>query len=1181
MLLLALLWAGVVGAQDFRAKLTVTVTDPSGAAIPGATLALRDIATQEVFPARTSTTGSYSFLFLQPATYTLTVTAQGFRSAARENIVLQSYQASGIDVKLEVGETSQDITVTAETALLATESASRGTTVDSQLVTDLPVPNHNPVMLGQTLAGVYMRPLGAYTDPWTVTSQFMINGGIMYLNEFQLDGAPNNAQMGGNTYGYTPPNEAVQEVSVQANSYDAQYGHTGGGVINLSTKAGGSQFHASAWTYLKRTGWNADSFQNNAVGAPRTPAPQTQWGLQVAGPAKIPHLIPHNDRFQMFYLFSWDKYSELLPNALILSYPTAAMRSGDFSKLADATGSPITIYDPTTGATNSAGKFVRMPFANNIIPSSRINPVSAAVAALMPATNATTPGVRYGIQDLLLPANVHHWDFYNWLSRVDLNLGSKYRIFVRPAHMLFDELSNYNGIFGPGDSGGVFSRSSYALLVDTVATLSPTLIANLRGSATRFTPIWKSPQNQGYDLTKLGLPASFVSQLEQPALIGSWNFDGYTSLGRTISVEHSDTYSLEGSVTKFVRSHSLRAGFDVRLTHFITYLPGNAFSFTSSYNATQALWNDSSSQAYSGDSFASFLLGTPSSGSANWNPALFYTTWYMAPWFQDDWKVNRRLTLNFGLRYDINLGPVESHNRMNAGFDEHLANPVSQQLSSAVLAAYPYLSNLQGAVTFAGVNGASTHPFTYDWNNIQPRFGLAYKIRDRLVFRGGYGLFYSNFQNNNMLNTLGFSSTTSLVVSNNSSQTFLPNVLSNPFPGGITQPTGSSLGSLTSVGQAVTLWNPWYKVPRSHQFSAGFQYQLAKNSVIEAAYVGNRTANLGAPRDINAPAYSFVKQCDEMEGGKMSICNGTVPNPFQGVAAFVGTNWYTSSTITAFNAARPYHEFLGITRTGTDTGYMWYNGLQLSFNQRLTKGLMLNVNYVRSRQLYQYGWMSIYQNIPQRSPYDFDHPNVLKFSAAYTLPLGKGQLINFRNSSVANAVLGGWQLSPTMMAQNGERADLPANAVRLRNSHVQNINWNQYQVRGWGNCVLNEDANGNITPMAYSLKAGCSATDFSNYDWLTVQTLAGQQVSPNGAGDIRMKPYILANLALSKDFRFHERLRVRLRAEATNVLNRFNLLTARFNSDPTSANFGTVMPASTASLDCPPRVIQIGAKVNW
>ena len=447
--LLGLLLSFGLFAQDFRAKLAVTVLDSTGLAVPNADLELRYVSTGEIFRAKANENGLYSFLFLQPGGYSLKVTATGFKTSERSNIALQSYQASGIDVKLEVGGVAESVTVTAEGALLQTESASRGITVDNKLVTDLPVANHNALMLGQTLPGVYMRPLGAYTDPWTVTSQFMINGGLMQLNDFQVDGAPNNAQFGNNTYGYTPPNEAVQEVSVQANSYDAQYGRTSGGVINVSTKSGASQFHADTWTYLKRTGWNANSFQNNSIRAPRAPAPQTQWGLQVSGQAYIPKIIPRGDNFKAFYLFSWDKYHELLPNPLNLSFPQAEMRNGDFSRLTNPSSQAVTIYDPATGHTDASGAFVRDVFPGNVIPQNRINPISRAIAALLPATNIVTPGVRYSVQNLKQPSNVHNWDFYNWLGRVDLNFGSKYRLFVRPARMLFDELSNYNGVEGP------------------------------------------------------------------------------------------------------------------------------------------------------------------------------------------------------------------------------------------------------------------------------------------------------------------------------------------------------------------------------------------------------------------------------------------------------------------------------------------------------------------------------------------------------------------------------------------------------------------------------------------------------------------------------------------------------------------------------------------------------------
>ncbi len=1178
-----ILWTlPVTQAQDFRAKLTVTVTDPSGMSVPSAKLELRSASTNEVVSAQTNDIGVYSFLFLQPGVYALKVSASGFKGAERENIALQSYQASGIDIKLEVGAVTDTLTVTAEGALLQTESASRGVTVNSQLVTDLPVANHNALMLGQTLPGVYMRPLGAYTDPWTITSQYMINGGLMYLNDFQVDGAPNNAQFGSNTYGYTPPNEAVQEVSVQGNSYDSQYGHTSGGVINVSTKSGGRQFHADGWTYLKRTGWDANSFQNNAIGAGRPPAPQTQWGLQVAGPAYVPHLIPKNsDRFQMFYLFSWDKYTELLPNALNLSYPEPEMRTGDFSKLTNGAGQPITIYDPTTGHIDASGNFVRNPFPGNIIPGNRINPIARNVAALMPIPNTITPGVRYGSSDRLEPGNVHHWSFYNWVSRLDFNVGSKYRLFLRPARMIFDELSNYNDIVGPGKTGGVFSRANYALLADFVAMLSPTLVVNLRANASQYGEGWHTPDNFGYDLTKLGFPQSFVSQLENPALFGQWNFSGYTSMGQSVNWNNTDTYSVQGSVTKFIGGHNLRAGGDIRQTRFITYAPGYAFTFNSTADQTRAVWNDSSSESTSGDAFASFLLGTPSSGNAVWNPAVFYKSWYIAPWVQDDWKVSKRLTINMGLRYDLDVPPNEGHNRMNVGFNTTVPNPISNQIPAAQIAVYPQLAKLTGGIQFAGVNGNITRATLTDYNNIQPRIGMAFKVTPKLVFRSGYGLYYTNFQSNAMMQSLGFSSTTSLVNSLDGGQTPISNVLSNPFPGGITQPYGSSLGPLTFAGQGFTQWNPLYKMPRSHQFSAGFQYEIARNSVVDVSYVGNRTLAYSGNVNLNLPGWGFAKQCDEMAGGKTAACNALVSNPFVGVPALQGTNLYSSSTISAFTINQPFPQFGAITQSGVNLGHMWYNGLQVNFNQRFSHGLILNASYVRSRQIEQWGWMNQYLNIPQRSPYSFDHPNVLKVTGAYDLPLGKNRALNLHNSRVADLFLGGWQIAPSMFVQNGERANLPANAVRLHNSNVSNINWDQYRVQGWGRCVLNENASGVITPMAYSLQAGCSATDYSNYDWLVVQTISGQQVSPSGSGDLRMKPYIDSNLALSKDFRIRERLKLRLRMEMTNALNHFNLLTAKFDTNPNNSTFGAVLPASTASLDAPPRYIQIGLKASW
>lgn len=1175
--------AFTLNAQDFRARLTVTVMDPSGKSVPAAKLELRNTSTLEVFPAQTNEAGVYTYLFLPPGAYSLEISAPGFRVARRENIVLQTYQASGISVTLEVGGVTETVTVTAEGALLETESASRGVVVNTKLVEDLPVVNKNPLMLGQFLPGVFMRPLGVYTHPWTLTSQFMINGGLMGLNEFQVDGAPNNARFGVNVYGYTPPNETVKEVSVQANSYDAQYGRTSGGVINVTTKSGTNDFHADFWSYFQRPGWNANSFQNNAIGAPRTRQRQNQWGLQVSGPFTQLKLLPKRDGFQMFYLFSWDKYHTELPNPLILSYPEPEMRNGDFSRLTNAANQRVTIYDPASGRVDSAGNFIRDPFANNVIPSSRIHPIAKAVAGYMPQPNTRTAGVRYATSNLRLPGNLHYWDFYNWMVRLDMNLGSKHRLFFRPARMLFDETSNYNGVQGPGIEGGTFSRSNHALLADWVGTLGPSIVVNLRANVSRYGEGWNSPPNRAFDLATLGFSRSLIQQISHPTLFGRWEWAGYSPLGRAENWNNTNTYSLQGSVSKFAGSHSLRTGFDIRLTHYLDYSTGNPIYFRGNADYTRRVWNLGASETDSGDGFATFLLGTPSVGSATHNVRPWFRSWYLAPWIQDDWKVTKRLTINVGLRYDLNLPPDEKYNRMNIGFDPQAANPIGGMIPAAMLTAYPNFRNLKGAIQFAGVDGNRRRATLTDTNNLQPRIGAAFQITPRLVARGGYGLYYTNFQSNGMMQTIGFSSTTNAVVTLDGGRTPIPNLLTNPFPSGINMPPGAKDGPLTYVGRGFTQYNSEYRLPKVHQFSFGFQYLVTKTSVLDVSYVGNRPRDYAGNRDYNLPDWSYARTCDVREGGNRTACDALAPNPFQGVEALRGARLFSSAQISRWDLNRPFPQFDGsITIAGLNLGKMWYNGLQINFNQRLTKGLVMNANYVRSRQIEQWGWMDEYRRIPQRFPYSSDHPHVFKVSAAYDLPVGKGRRFLNKSHRAVDFVLGGWQVAPAMFAQNGERADYPANAQRLRDVRAKNIDWSQHQVRGWNACVLNVDNNGVISPMPYSVQTlGCSRTDFSQYDWIVYPILPGQRLSPAGAGDLRMKPYVGSDLAITKTFAVTERLKVRFRAEAANALNRFNLLTARFNTSPTSPNFGTVFPSLTPGLDCPPRVITLGLKANW
>jgi hypothetical protein len=1179
-------------AQDYRAKLTATVVDSAGAAVPNASLSLVRGSTKAVTEAKTDATGSFTFLFLEPDTYSVKAGAPTFGSAEVTSIGLQSYAATNVTLVLKIATATSDVTVTANGAVLQTETASRAFTIAREDLETLPIANGNPVILGQDLPGVYMRPLGIYTDPWTVTSQYLISGGLISQNEFQIDGSPNDAELGSNTYGYTPPAYSVKEFSVSANNYDAQYGHTSGGVINLTTLSGTDKIHGMGWMSLRRTDWNANLSQNKYLNATKNVTTnvrplntQTQLGGQVGGPLVIPYFIGRSSKIKPFYFVAFDHYSELLPRGLLLSYPTAKMRTGDFSELLNSPGfsTPITIYDPTTTHLDPvSGHYVRTAFPGNVIPASRINPVSAAIAKVLPTVQTTPVGQRVGTNDLSIPNNYYNWHFHNWLGRLDVNIGDKYKFFVRPYYDIFTEVSNAGGIVGPGENGGTFSRASKGFLVDFVDTLNATTVLNVRYGYSLFRVQWQTPANQGFDLTSLGLPSSFTQALQAPALFGNYTFQNYSPVGWFANLEDTGTRSLEGSITKSAGKHNIRIGWDARLTHFTFVNPG-AYTFTSNSDFTSADWTDTSSQASSGDSFATFLLGTPSTGNTTINASEFISTYYVAPWVQDDWKVNNKLNINLGLRWDLLTAPTDRNNALNIGFDPNIPNAVQGQIPASAVATLPQASNLTGGLLFANVGSNQRGPFATVYHNIQPRLGFAWQAKNNLVIRGGYGMYYTNFQSNSMIQQLGFSTNTALATSNDGGKTPVPNAFSNPYPNGLLQPTGSSLGTLTGVGQTITTYNRNFQIPSVDEFSFGFQYRVASNSVIDASYVGNRVYGSSVTYDQNLPNWNFQKTCDEIySNGSNSNCTAQLTNPFKGIPSFSGTSYSTASTFDAYDLNRPHPQFLAVNTAGLNRAHSWYNGFQIDFRQRLTHGLSFNTSYVWSKQILQTGWMNQALNIPQRSVYTYGLPHAFKVQAIYELPIGRGKLVNLQNKYV-DSLLGGWRLAPDFTLESGEPATLPTNAYPLpHNSFRKNLNWHNNQVQAWGNCVLSK-LNGVISiPGGPSgATAARCGTDTTQYDWVQVPLLENELAQPTNSALIRMKPTLASDLALEKIFKI-ERVSVTFRAQATNALNHFNLLTARFDINPNDgANFGTIFPGQTPTADSPPRNLNLQLKASF
>ena len=1190
------LLANALYAQDYRARLSGEVTDSSGAPMPRVKVELTSVASRATVSTESNESGVYLFQFLDPGEYRLSASSAGFKTFIQERIVLQTGQRAAFEIRLQVGDTAERIEVTAAAAALDTESASRGLVAGLLQVQELPIRSRNPLNVANLLPGTTQRGPGVFMASFhnSANATIAINGGSLTQNEFLVDGAPNTARTTSvnNNVALMPVSESIGEVSVITNAYDASYGRTSGGVINFTTIGGTSEHHLTGWGFFRRKEWNANFYALNALGSPRPEQSVDQPGFQAAGPVEIPKLLKKNGRNAFFYLVSYERYRELYPQPIRLGVPEPEMRNGDFSRLRNATGEQVRIFDPLN-TTGDPANPTRVPFANNIIPGSRIDATAAAVTKYFQDPNDPgLPNQRYAAGNFSLPLFSYYLNFWNWNSRFDAKIGDMDRVFFRYSTNKHTQERTLNGIIGrPGEQAyNPFLRRNHAFMVDWVRVLSPSATLNVRGNYARYVEGQDTRGNFGFDLTTLGLPSTLPGQLVFPDFFGVWALTGYGQLGFNPSLEYNNTYSSQVNLTKIIGSHTLKAGADIRRWHFLQNTPGNPFRVASNAAFTRSSWNNAATEVNSGDSFASFLLGTASAGSADFNVRPFFRGWYIAPYLQDDWKVSRKLTINLGLRWDYNPTVDEKYDRLVAGFDATANSPIASKISAENLALYPHLRDLRGGLTFAGVNGARRIATETPLSTLQPRVGFAYRLGDNTVLRGGYGLFYANWPTTDYTQTQGFSTSTALVSTLDGGRSPAPNTLRNPFPGGVQRPVGSSLGLNTFAGQNFNWWNPNARMPKVHQFSIGFQRRLSNASSIDVSYVGSRTRDLVTTLPANLQSDDFIRQCDPSRGGNRAFCDALVPNPFFNLPEFAGTSLGLSSTISRQRLTRPFPQFDGdLTQLGRNDGKMWYNSAQVAYRHVFQHGLMVNANYTFSKQISQEGWMNTYAAIPQRSLVNFDRPHSLKVSTHYELPFGKGRKFASTSGPWTNRLIGGWDLNLFYTANSGEPAELPGNAFMLRDPKIK-ADRHQTIVRGWNPCVLQTNTDGTVAPTrASTVINGCSTTDFSQYAWLVPNNqLLTYRTNPLRSGQIRMTPQYMVDFSVNKTVHVTERLRAQFRAEVFNAFNRFNLFSVRYNTNPLDANgnFGSYLPSDAGASsgpmrDSPPRSIQLGVKVLW
>ncbi len=1138
---------GALHAQEFRATVKGQVVDSSKASLPGATVTLRNQETNEVATATTNTEGNYTIPFLRPGVYTLAVEMSGFQKFTRTDMRLEVGQVAVVNAQLGVGGLTENVNVSAEAPLLETSKADRGTVIDQHRIAELPLQSRSPMALAVLVAGVNYNAQAIYLRPFDngALADWSMNGGQNRNNEFLLDGAPNNANQSGNNIAYVPPADAVQEFKIATNSYDAQYGRTAGGVVNMSLKSGTNSLHGSVYEYYRRKWLDANSFLLNAQNKPKTNHYLDQYGFSIDGPVVIPGL--YNGKSKTFFMFTGEKYREGTPAPLTSTVPTEAFRRGDFSGLVDAQGRQIIIYDPATGR-DVNGVWTRDPFPGNIIPSTRFDPLALKLMQYYPLPNGSTPGVAPWQSNLLYSEHFNKDVFWNWVGKVDHNFGSNDRTFFRWGENERNELRNTTAIrTGPVQDGQLpLVRANRALVGDWVHIMGAGTVFNIRSSYTYYLEGSRSDYALGFDESQIW-PASLVSQFPAARVGGLFpriDIDQFEHFSRGFGPRTNRVYTVQPNISLTRGQHNIRSGLDLRRTTVYNENYGNAggqIGFERGFTRRTL----SSNNELEGNAFASFLLGAAQSGSVPVNlfPNLLWT--FAAPWVQDDWRVTSKLTMNLGFRWDFNSPLREKGNQLNYIFDPTLVNPVSGKVGQQVM----------GGLTFVDKDGKPSTPYKLDKNNYQFRAGGAYQLNEKTVLRAGYGKYFLNPTNEGQ--TQGFSQSTTLINSNDGGRT--PTyALGNPFPNGIQQPPGSSLGALTFLGRGLTFLNPDFVIPSVHQFSAGIQRELPWKVALEATYVGSRSYDIeGNWGGRNEPSADFQRQCDVTLGGNRSFCDQLLPNPYFGVAGFEGTTRFTNATLSRFELARPVPAFGGITRTVNNFGKMWYDSAQLVANKRWSRGLTLNATYTWVPRWTEDGantttgigdaFVDNVSMLRNHGPYFSHRKHRLTASGVWEMP-GRNR------KDLVGYVLGGWSLAPMFVFQSGQPWEMPDNVELLADpSKIALPGKREGQfIYGVKPCVGQRNTDGSIRLLDAAVAYGCTEPFF------LVRESFQRRTTMVRYDEFRRPSYWELDLNFAKTTRITDKMRMQVRLEAFNVFNSPMYDERNYNRTTSSADFGRI-----------------------
>jgi hypothetical protein len=1002
----AMLSCSLAFGQSFTASVRGTAKDPSGASIPRASVSITDADRGTSQTTVADEEGRFAITALPPGQYVLTVEAPGFKKFSSGRFTLTVQQQATVEARLEVGEMSETLEVTGSAALLNTTIANLGQVIDNETLVSLPNIGRNPMAFTYLTPGV----VGSGGRPGDSNTNFVANGSRNSTSDVLLDGVTVvtvEQNSGVTDLKYSPAVDAVQEFKMQTNFFSAEFGQTGGAVVNMIIKSGTNNFDGTGYYFLRNSELNANDWFANRAGRTIPYYRRDQIGGVFGGP-----LI----RNKTFFFVTYEYTESKNPLSSTRTVPTLLQRQGDFSETKNAAGQVMTIYNPFDTFVNAQGNLERRPFPGNRIPSSMMDPIALKALSYFPLPNTASTSIT---------------DTNNWFGqgisqsvntqmnfKMDHNLSARSRLTGRYSYAPYTQTPpNIFGELGaafPLNNGPIVG-SAHSFVTEFTRTQSPTALWTVRYGLT-YAAFIRDPIER-FDLTELGLPQYMKAQATFDVFT-RFAPDGYSPIGTEgwLKMDRQEgVHHVSGSYSKMMGGHNIKAGAETRF-NFLDYAqpgyPSGGFTFGRGITCKDRF----SCPGTEGNGLAAMLIGWPTGGDFHIDPKVFTRSAYWGFYLHDDWRVAPKLTLNLGLRYDFDVPRWETQNRMSY-WDLEAQSPIQ-------VAGY----DTRGVIKF--VDDDKRSPFDADMNNVQPRLGFAYALNPKTSLRGGYGLFFTLSRATVFGHTGGgfnVNATPTFTLDSNATRYA---TLANPYPNGMLLPPGRSQGDSTFIGLgAGTILPSNNRNPEYHSWNLSVQREVGWSSVVETNYTGSRGTHLFIPITTLTP---LDPQYWSM--GRTAL-NAAVPNPFYGIITDPQATALNGPTVQRFRLLRPMPHFNG-ANVGTaepPRGDSSYHALQVKWDKRFSHGLSMLTHYTWSKMIDNsshasgnvswLGGSTSIQNIwdldAERSLSAHDVAHRFAMAGVWQLPIGRDRKWGSGLNRVADLVLGGWNVSGVFSRQSG------------------------------------------------------------------------------------------------------------------------------------------------------------------